>query len=256
MLTFRSPLATQSQWKGWWGVCKRIYSWFNSPSLHLSLSHKRHLGSCLPNTAPSPWTFYNSHNCRCKLRFYFMGAEVSLPDVTTGDPQIQPSLWGSVSAQRDSVWVTAGTCRFPHQPCLLLRPMSPAGICSSHSSCSPLCLSLSGLDSLTNDPSCHQSQYWTHWDNTGSSLPCEDRHLWSICETILAKEDRQLYFVPNIAWQVWTHPRITLLSSWLKGQESTFDRENRLWLSDRKWKQQHPEHPPPTSPFVNQMCQI
>lgn len=113
---------------------------------------------------------------------------------------------------------------------------------SCRSPASSLCLGLSGLDSLTDDPSCHQSQYWMHRDNTGNSLLCGDRHLWSICETILAKEDRQLYFVPNIAWQVWTHPGITPVSSRLEGQESTFDRENRLWHSDRKMKtQQHPE---------------
>lgn len=177
-----------------------------------------------------------------------MGAEVNLPDVTTGDPQVQPSPSGSVSEWRDvmcesqqraAVSSLALPARRSH---LSRRYFQQPSCCSLASS---LCLGLSGLDSLTDDPSCHQSQYWMHRDNTGNSLLCEDRHLWSICETILAKEDRQLYFVPNIAWQVWTHPEITLSSSQLEGQESTSDRENRLWHSDRKMKtQQHPEKKP------------
>lgn len=45
--------------------------------------------------------------------------------------------------------------------------------------------------------------------NADNSLLCGDRRLWSICETISAKEDGQLYFVPCIAWQVRAHPGIT-----------------------------------------------
>lgn len=45
--------------------------------------------------------------------------------------------------------------------------------------------------------------------NADNSLLCGDRPLWSICETISAKDDGQLYFVPCIAWQVRAHPRIT-----------------------------------------------
>lgn len=82
---------------------------------------------------------------------------------------------------------------------------------------------------------------------------CEDRHLWTICETILAKEDRQLYFVPNIVWQVWTHPGMTFLSSQLEGQESTFDRLP-LALQQKMKTQQRPEKN--NKPFVKQMCQI
>lgn len=170
-----------------------------------------------------------------------MGVEVKLPNVTSGDPQAQPSLWGSVSEWRDLMGEShhrATGFLTALRTDLSRRYFQQPSCCSPASS---LCLGLSGLDGLTNDPSCHQSQYWIHQDNTGNSLLCGDRHLWSICETILAKEDRQLYFVPNIAWQVWTHPGITLLSSWLEGQESTLDGENRLWHSDRKMKtQQHP----------------
>lgn len=52
MLTCKSPSATRNWWKGWWGGCKRIYSWFNSPSLQLSLLQKQQFGSHLLSIAP------------------------------------------------------------------------------------------------------------------------------------------------------------------------------------------------------------
>lgn len=188
-----------------------------------------------------------------------MRVEVNLPDVTTDNPQVQPSLWGSISKRcdltSDSQQRLAGFLVSPacSRDCLSCRYFQQPFCCFPAAS---LCLGLSGLDSLTNDPSCHQSQYQMHPDNTGNSLLCEDRHLRRFCETILAKEDRQLYFVPNIVWQVWTHPGITLLSSWLEGQGvCIWQRESSLAFWQKNENTAAPRKKT-TNPFVNQVCQI
>jgi len=87
-----------------------------------------------------------------------MGAEVNLPDVTTGDAQAQPSPRGSVSGRRDAA------CESRRRAAGFLA--SPAGSGDRSlpqvfpAAVLPLaCLGLPGLDSLTSDPGCHPSQY-------------------------------------------------------------------------------------------------